>query len=255
MPTHTALGIDIGGSFIKAAPVNCSTGQLLQEVVLLPTPCSSPEDLIVSLSTLVRQFDWRGPVGIGFPGVVRNGVISTAVHLNPAWIGVNLEQEMTARLKLKVHVLNDADAAGIAEMRFGAGKGDGAATDGVVLLVTLGTGIGSALFNRGALIPNTEFGHVYMADGREAESVASASLRTKFNLTWQEYGQGVNDYLTYVTKLVAPDLIIIGGGISENWTHFSGQVPAGLLVRPAVLGNTAGLIGAALSGCINSRED
>lgn len=246
MSSPVALGIDIGGGSIKAALVDCHFGQLHSDLSTVSTPQSSPQEFVGALQALIDSFSWRGCVGIGFPGVVKKGVVHTAVHLNADWIGENIERELSTRLGTSAVVINDADAAGLAEIRFGVGKQGVPATRGVLLLLTLGTGIGSALFVNGNLIPNTEFGHIYLDDGTEAEEVASASLRTKLNLSWSEYGERVDRYLRYVQRIISPDMIIIGGGVSENWEKFAHFLSMRGLTQPAELRNHAGLIGAAL---------
>ncbi len=246
MSTQVILGIDIGGGTIKAALVDCHSGQLHSDLATVPTPQSSPQEFAVVLREMIDTFSWRGCVGIGFPGVVKKGVVHTAVHLNAQWIGKNIQRELSTRLGTSAVVINDADAAGLAEIRFGVGKHSTESAHGVVLLVTLGTGIGSALFVDSNLIPNTEFGHIYLDDGTEAEEVASASLRTKLDLTWEEYGQRVDCYLRYVQRIISADTIIIGGGVSENWERFAPFLSMRHLTRPAELRNHAGLIGAAL---------
>lgn len=246
MSSSVALGIDIGGGTIKAALVDCHSGRLQSEPTAIPTPQSSPQEFVDALKSIVDTFGWRGSVGIGFPGVVKNGVVRTAVHLNALWIGKDIERELSSRLGTRAVVINDADAAGLAEITFGVGKQNTESIHGIVLLVTLGTGIGSALFVNGSLIPNTEFGHIYLNDGTEAEEVASASLRTKLDLTWEEYGLRVDRYLRYVQRLISADTIIIGGGVSENWELFAPFLSMRHLTRPAEMRNHAGLIGAAL---------
>jgi polyphosphate glucokinase len=247
MSKQIILGIDIGGSFLKSAPVDLLTGKLTAEPFKVATPtCAEPVQLVNVILQLLQHFDWTGQVGIGFPGVVREGIVRTAVHLHPDWVGLNIRALLKPLARTGVSVLNDADAAGLAEMAFGAGRDEPKLTDGTTLLITLGTGIGSALFRHRRLIPNTEFGHIYMENGEEAEAVASASLRTTFNLSWEEFGLRVDRYLKYVDRLVAPDLMIVGGGVSEEWEQFSPFLSNLDRIRPARLGNSAGLIGAAL---------
>lgn len=246
MSSPIVLGIDIGGGTIKAALVDCHSGQLQSEPTAIPTPKSSPQEFVGALQALIDTFNWRGGVGIGFPGVVKNGMVRTAVHLNARWIGTNIEQELSAGMDIRAAVINDADAAGLAEIRFGVGNHSTESAHGVVLLVTLGTGIGSALVVSGKLIPNTEFGHIYLDDGTEAEAVASASLRTKCDLTWEEYGARVDRYLRFVQRIISADAIIVGGGVSENWELFAPFLSMRHLTRPAQLRNHAGLIGAAI---------
>lgn len=246
MEFREVLGIDIGGTFIKAAPVDIQRGNMLTEHTQVETPNpATPDKVGARLMEVLRHFNWNGPVGIGFPGVVRAGVIYTAVNLHEAWIGVNLETVMHEMLDQPVHTINDADAAGLAEMQFGAGTEEGALTGGTVLMVTLGTGIGSALFVRKQLVLNTEFGHIYSEEGIEAEKIAAASVREKNNLSWEAWGARVNWYLNAMQKLVTPDLIIVGGGVAEVHEKFFPYLHVETRVVPARLGNRAGLIGSA----------
>ncbi len=254
MSSSVALGIDIGGGTIKAALVDCHSGRLQSDLITIPTPQSSPPEFVGALQALIDTLNWRGSVGIGFPGVVKKGVVRTAVHLIAQWIGRNIERDLLSGQGISAAVINDADAAGLAEIRFGVGNQSILATRGVLLLVTLGTGIGSALFVNGNLIPNTEFGHIYLEDGTEAEEVASASLRTRCDLTWEEYGERVDRYLRYVQRIISPDMIIVGGGVSENWELLAPFLSMRHLTRPAQLRNHAGLIGAALHAYVKSER-
>ncbi len=238
------LGIDIGGTGIKAAPVDTVTGELTAERQKLTTPHpASPDAVVDVVAQLVQAFDWTGPAGVTFPGVVVNGVIHTAANLDHAWIGLDAVKALEASTRLTVTVLNDADAAGVAEMRFGAGKGVG----GTVLLLTFGTGIGSALFTDGVLVPNTEFGHVEIR-GKDAERRASELAREEHDLSWGTWAERVDEYLSHVEALLSPGLIIIGGGVSRKADKF---VPllTGLRAKivPAALQNDAGIVGAAMA--------
>jgi len=238
------LGIDIGGTGIKAAPVDTATGELTAERQKLATPHPATPDAVVDVvAQLVHAFDWTGPAGVTFPGVVVNGVINTAANLDHAWIGVDAVKMFEASTKLAVTVLNDADAAGVAEMRFGAGKGVG----GTVLLLTFGTGIGSALFTDGVLVPNTEFGHVEIR-GKDAERRASELVREEHDLSWGTWAGRVDEYLAHVEGLLSPGLIIIGGGVSRKAEKFL-PLLAGLRAKvvPAALQNEAGIVGAAMA--------
>jgi polyphosphate glucokinase len=238
------LGIDIGGTGIKAAPVDTATGELLAERQKIPTPHPATPDAVVEVVTqLVRAFDWTGPAGVTFPGVVVGGVIQTAANVDHSWIGVDAVKTIEAGTKLAITVLNDADAAGVAEMRFGAGQGVG----GTVLLLTFGTGIGSALFTDGVLVPNTEFGHIEVR-GKDAERRASELAREEHDLSWGAWAGRVDEYLSHVEALLSPGLIIIGGGVSRKAQKF---VPllTGLRAKvvPASLENDAGIVGAAMA--------
>jgi polyphosphate glucokinase len=237
------LGIDIGGTGVKAAPVDVATGRLLAERVKLPTPRpAAPGSIAPVVRQLVDQFSWHGPIGSTFPGVVSAGTIRTAANLDPGWIGVNGPAFLGEAAGQPVTVLNDADAAGIAEMRFGAGRGE----HGTVLLLTLGTGIGSALFYNGVLIPNTEFGHIEIG-GKDAEERASERAREEQDLSWGKWAGRVDTYLEKMEALLSPDLIIIGGGISKKSDKFLPRLTLKARVVPAVLQNDAGIVGAAMA--------
>jgi polyphosphate glucokinase len=237
------LGIDIGGTGIKAAPVDLTTGTLAGERVKLPTPRPAVPDVIAGVvRDLAKGFGWTGPAGITFPGVVVNGITMTAHNLDPAWIGLDTRALFAEATGLEVAVLNDADAAGVAEMKFGAGAGE----RGTVMMLTFGTGIGSALFRAGTLVPNTEFGHIEI-HGHDAESRASERAKVLHDLSWGSWAGRVDNYLDHVEALVAPDLFIIGGGISRKADKF---IPLLTSIRarivPAALHNDAGIVGAAM---------
>ncbi len=237
------LGIDIGGTGIKGAPVCLETGKLETERFRIPTPKpATPEKVIGTAAEIVRHFDLQGPVGFGFPAVIKNGTVRTAANIDSSWIGVNAAELMERATNRPVVFLNDADAAGIAEMRFGAGRD----RDGVVVIATLGTGIGTSLFIDGALVPGTEFGHLEM-NGRVAEKYAAESVRKAKGLSWLEWGGRVNEYLCKLDELVRPDLIIVGGGASNRYEKFSPCFTVETEVVPAQLRNQAGIIGAALA--------
>ena len=241
--THV-LGIDIGGTGIKAAPVDTETGQLITERQKIQTPHPATPDAVMDVTArLVQDFRWTGPVGLTFPGVVVDGVVHTAANVDHSWISVDAAKAFEGATKLTATVLNDADAAGAAEMRFGAGKGAG----GTVLLLTFGTGIGSALFTDGVLVPNTEFGHIQIR-GKDAEKRASELAREERDLSWGDWAGRVDEYLAAVEALLSPGLIIIGGGISRKSEKFL-PLLTGLRARvvPAALQNDAGIVGAALA--------
>jgi polyphosphate glucokinase len=238
------LGIDIGGTGIKGAPVDLSDGTLLSERIKLDTPRPSQPDAVIEVvRQLVSDFSWNGPAGITFPGVVIDGVIRTAANVDPSWIGTDARTEFGKATGLNVNVINDADAAGLAEMKFGAGAGQ----KGTVLMLTLGTGIGSALFIDGNLVPNTEFGHVEIR-GKDAEKRAAESVREEHELSWGKWAGRVDEYLEHMEKLLAPNLIIIGGGVSRKSDKFL-PLLTGLraTVVPAKMLNDAGIIGAAMA--------
>jgi len=239
-----ALGIDIGGTGIKGAPVDVAAGKLLAARNKIDTPRPAKPDAVADVvHQLTTFFNWSGPVGITFPGVVVDGVTRTAANLDPAWIGLDARELFGKATGNQVKVLNDADAAGVAEMTFGAGVGE----RGTVLMLTFGTGIGSALFHDGALVPNTEFGHIEI-HGQDAEKRASEHAKELHDLSWGKWAGRVEDYMQHVEALLAPDLFIIGGGISRQSDKF---VPllTGIRARivPASLHNDAGIVGAAMA--------
>jgi polyphosphate glucokinase len=239
-----ALGIDIGGTGIKAAPVDVATGQLLAERQKIATPRPALPDAVADVvSKLSTAFSWSGPVGITFPGVVTDGVIRTAANLDPAWIDLDAGSLFAQAVGNPVRVLNDADAAGVAEMTFGAGTGE----KGTVLMLTFGTGIGSALFTQGVLVPNTEFGHIEIK-GHDAETRASEHAKVLGDLSWGKWAGRVEEYLKHIEALLSPHLIIVGGGISkeaEKWVPRLTGIRARIV--PAVLRNNAGIVGAAMA--------
>ena len=237
------LGIDIGGTGIKGAPVDVHTGKLLGERLRILTPVpATPEAVSAAVAEVAGHFSWQGPIGCGFPAVIRRGQVCTAVHVDKGWIGCNAQTLFGDVSGCPVTVLNDADAAGYAEMRFGAGQG----RDGVVLLVTLGTGIGSALFVDGHLVPNTELGHIEIR-GKDAEKRAAASVRENKDWSWKKWTRRLDEYLWYLNNYFSPDLIIIGGGISEKHDKFLPLLTVEAQVVAAHLENEAGIVGAALA--------
>jgi polyphosphate glucokinase len=235
------LGIDIGGTGIKGAPVDTVSGKLLAERYRLLTP-DTPEAMIATVAEIAKHFDWRGPVGCGFPSVVKDGLICTAANVPKQWIGVNAREAFQEGTQCEVVVINDADAAGLAEMRFGAGRDQ----DGVVLIITLGTGIGTALFVAGQLVPNLELGHLEIG-GKEAEDWAATVVREQEKLSWKRWARRVDKYLNTMQRLIWPDLIIIGGGVSKNHEKFFPFFTVQTRVVPAKMRNQAGIVGAALA--------
>ncbi len=239
-----ALGIDIGGSGIKAAPVDVATGKFLADRQKIATPRPAVPDAVADVvKQLTTSFKWSGPVGITFPGVVIDGTIRTAANLDPAWIGVDAASLFAKATDNPVRVLNDADAAGVAEMTFGAGVGE----KGTVLMLTFGTGIGSALFISGALVPNTELGHIEI-HGHDAETRASEHAKELHDLSWGKWAGRVDEYLQHVEAMLSPDLFIVGGGISkqaDKWVPRLTGISARIV--PAKLLNDAGIVGAAMA--------
>ncbi len=238
------LGVDIGGTGIKAAPVDITTGTLAAERVKVATPHPAEPDAIAGIvRELVRHFSWQGPAGVAFPGVITDGITRTAANLDPAWIGLDAGGLFDKATGLQVIMINDADAAGLAEMKFGAGAG----RRGTVLMLTFGTGIGSALFVDGILVPNTEFGHIEIR-GKDAEKRASEHAKVLRDLSWGDWAGRVDEYLEHMEALLSPGLFIVGGGISRKSDKFL-PLLTGLTapVVPAALHNDAGIVGAAMA--------
>lgn len=240
------LGIDIGGSGIKGAPVDLNTGEFLEDRYRIPTPSpSKPEPVLEVIQKIVDHFDWKGKIGVGFPGVVRRGVIGTAANVSDAWIGKNLAYLLKEATGNKTVVLNDADAAGLAEMRFGSGKNY---EDGYVLFLTIGTGIGSALFVKRQLWPNTELGHLKIR-GKDAERRAGDGVRKDNDLSWKRWGKRLGKVLKVYDFLLSPDVIILGGGVSKKFNKYDKYLRKNINaeVIPAELRNQAGIVGAAIA--------
>ncbi|MAT03840.1 MAG: polyphosphate glucokinase [Acidimicrobiaceae bacterium] len=236
------FGIDIGGTGMKAAPVDLVTGELAAARARVDTPQpATPERVAAVARHLVEHHDWSGPVGVCMPSVVMHGVVRSAANIDDSWIGVDADALFSDAIGAPVHVLNDADAAGQAEMTWGVGKD----RSGVVLCLTFGTGIGSGLFVDGVLVPNTEFGHVEL-DGADAEVSAAARVRQAEGLSWVEWGDRVNRYLQHVAFIVSPDLIILGGGASKRSDRWLSRVHVECDLAIAALENNAGIAGAAL---------
>ncbi|MGW2257251.1 polyphosphate--glucose phosphotransferase [Streptomyces sp. NPDC001780] len=238
------FGVDIGGSGIKGAPVDLDRGDLAEprHKVLTPHP-ATPDGVADGVVEVVRHFGWSGPVGITFPGVVTGSVIRTAANVDKSWIDTDAGELLGDRLGQRVSVLNDADAAGVAEMAFGAGRG----RKGVVFLLTFGTGIGSALFIDGKLVPNTELGHLEL-HGHEAEKHASTKVKEDEDLSWHHWAHRVQKYLEHVEMLFSPALFIIGGGVSRKADKFLPLIEGiRAEIVPAELQNNAGIVGAAMA--------
>jgi polyphosphate glucokinase len=236
------VGVDIGGTGIKAAPVEIATGELAADRILLPTPSpATPQAVANVVGDALQHIGVGGPVGLAIPAVVRGKIVETASHIDQTWIGINAVDFFSKVTGRQVSVLNDADAAGIAEIRFGAGRG----MDGVVAMITLGTGIGSALFTDGVLIPNSELGHLPL-NGAEAENWAAESVRERDQVSWEEYAKRLQAYLDLVQRVLWPQLFIIGGGISNVADKFLPLIQLRTPIVPAQLRNHAGIIGAAM---------
>ena len=239
-----ALGVEVGGSGVKGAVVDLQTGQLAGERFRLETPQpATPEAVTKTVAEVVRHFDWSGPLGVTYPGVVVDGVVQTAANVDSSWIGRDVAHEMSTALGgQRVTVLNDADAAGLAEQRYGAGRDQ----DGVVLLLTFGTGIGSALIHHGKLLPNTEFGHVEV-DGKEAEHRAASSVMERKGWSYRKWTKQVTKVLVAIENAIWPDLIIVGGGISKKADKWVPLLKNRTPVVAAEQLNTAGIVGAAMA--------
>jgi polyphosphate glucokinase len=237
--------VDIGGSGIKLALVDTEAGVMVSDRLRVETPAPArPRAVARALRQLAEgepELDSATYTGIGFPGVIRNGVAKTAANLHKDWVGTDIRALAEALPGDGVHVVNDADAAGLAEVRFGAGRGE----EGLVAVITLGTGIGSALVYRGHLLPNSEFGHIEIR-GKAAEKRAANSVRKRKDLGWKDWAKRVEEYLETLDRLVSPDLVIIGGGVSRKAGKFLPRISVRPRVVPAELGNDAGIIGAAL---------
>ena len=237
------LGIDVGGTTIKAALVETSTGALLSEHVRIVTPKpATPQAIGETLKGMAEHFGHQGPIGVGFPAAIQHGIARTAANIDKAFIGLPIAAYFTQLSGRPTHVVNDADAAGLAEMRFGAGRN----ASGVVLMITIGTGLGTALFTNGQLLPNSELGHILLDNGVEAERYASESVRVVQKLKWKEWGERFNQYLLTMEQLLWPDRIILGGGVSRQLAKFQPMLTTRAPVVAASLLNQAGLVGAAL---------
>jgi polyphosphate glucokinase len=237
------LGIDIGGSGIKGAVVDITSGDLVTQRFRVPTPQpSKPAAVAGAVAEVARHFNWHGPIGCTFPAVIQHGVALSAANVDKRWIGTNGDALFEQATGCPVLLLNDADAAGLAEMRFGAGRGE----LGVVFMITLGTGVGSALFYRGVLVPNTELGHLEIR-GKDAESRTSARAKEERGWTWEQWATRLDEHLAVLEKLFTPDLFIIGGGVSKEHARFLPLLQRRARVIPAEFFNEAGIVGAALA--------
>ncbi len=242
MQAYEVLGIDVGASGIKGAVIDTRSGELLSERRRLPTPRpADPDGMARTFADLTRELGWNGPIGCGFPAIIKHGIAHSAANISKEWIGRNVNVLLSEASGLAVEVLNDADAAGIAEMQFGVGKGQ----NGVVILVTIGSGLGSALFIDGQLVPNTELGHLHLRN-MVAEHYASNSARKNLDLSWEVWGRRFNEYLLHLERLFTPDQFILSGGISKRFNNYEVYLSTKAPVTPARLLNNAGIVGAAL---------
>jgi len=241
----TAFGIDIGGSGMKAAPVDTSTGELLDERLRIPTPQpGAPPQIADVISELVASFEWTGPVGCTFPAPIVGNTVKWVAHLDDSWAGVDIAETMTDRIGAPVTIINDADAAGIAEMTHGAGVG----RKGTVCFTVFGTGIGSSVFVDGYLVPNTEFGHLHLAGhDEEVEMFAAARIRKRDDLDWPAWAGRVKQYLEHLETIISPSLFIRGGGVSKNFDVWGPLLAMDTEVAVAEMRNNAGIVGAAMA--------
>jgi polyphosphate glucokinase len=238
------LGIDVGGSGIKGAIVDVSNGELLTERLRVDTPQpATPKAMTSAFKDLLDKFNYKGDViGVGFPAIVRRGVALSAANIHEDWIGTSISKLWGKASKKKVYALNDADAAGMSSVSFGRAKKE----DGVVIFLTIGTGIGSAMFVDGTLVPNTELGHFYMPNGVKSEHHASSKTRKENDLSWEEWAARFDEVLAQVERLFSPDLILLGGGASKKFDLYSHLLHTEAKVLPSALMNEAGTVGAAL---------
>jgi polyphosphate glucokinase len=239
------LGIDIGGSGVKGALVDTQSGELITDRLRIDTPQpAKPKAVIGVIKEIVKQFDYQGPLGVGFPGVVMHGITMTAANVDKGWINYAAGRQIALATHCEVTIRNDADVAGIAEMYHGAGKG----VSGVVMIFTLGTGIGSVMFVDGKIVPNLELGHLYLSNmKKDAEFFAAERIRTEKGLSWKEWGERLNIYFQHIEFLFSPDLIILGGRVSKKHQEFLKYLDLRAKVVPAELRNEAGIVGAAMA--------
>jgi polyphosphate glucokinase len=251
MGAQAILGIDIGGSGIKGAVVDVAQGSFVSERVRLPTPQpAKPEPVSQAVADLVQHFTWHGPIGCTFPAIIKRGVAYTAANVDSAWIGTNIQALFAASTGCPITVLNDADAAGLAELTFGAARGQ----SGVVLMLTFGTGIGSALLLDGRLVPNTELGHLIIGT-QTAEALASDRTRKRQRLSWKRWARRLDVLFEHLERLFAPDLFVVGGGVSKDNGRFLPLLNIRTPIVPAALRNRAGIIGAALAAATIHQSD
>ena len=244
-------GIDIGGSAVKGALVDVENGTIASERVRIETEAlEKPKKIAQITAEIISSLNYDGPVGIGFPAPIIHNTIRMAANVHEKWIGVNAVELFSSVLGKQCYVLNDADAAGIAEMSFGSGRDQ----NGVVLMLTLGTGIGSAIFINRQLLPNTEFGHLTIR-GKEAEDRASDRARSEQKMSWKKWSGELQEFLATMETLIAPDLIILGGGVSKKSDRFLPYIKINTVIKPASLLNEAGIIGAAIFACEKTRHD
>ncbi len=244
MKQKAILGIDVGASGIKGAIIDLKTGEMISDRFRVPTPSPAlPEAVAIAFNEVVEHFEWSGPIGCGFPAVIRDGVALTAANIDKKWIGTDAAALLSNATGCEVYVSNDADLAGLAEMRYGVGKG----RKGSVILITIGSGLGSALFIDGVMVPNTELGHLFLKNSKViAERYAADSIRKKEDLSWTEWATRFNKFLLHLERLFSPKLFILGGGSSKKFDRYQEVLTVETEVIPANLRNNAGIIGAAI---------
>ena len=247
----TLLGIDVGGSGIKGALVNSETGEMISERFRIPTPIPrTPEAMSDVIAQIVAHFDYKGKVGCGFPTIIKNGICKATGNLDKSWLGVNVEELLEKKTGLDFTVINDADAAGYATMNYGTGKGE----KGFVVMITIGTGLGSGGFLDGRLIPNFELGQIPYKKYSKIEKWAAGSAKDREGLSYKKWGKRFNKFLEYVELIVSPDLIILGGGASKDFKEFKSKIKIETRVIPAELQNHAGIIGAAVASQYKAQK-
>lgn len=246
------LGIDIGGSGMKGALVNSITGEMLTERFRIPTPKSrKPQEMAEVVKKLVEHFNHKGPVGVGFPTIIRHGICKSKGNLHKSWVNVNVRELFSDATGLPVTVINDADAAGYATMNYGIGKGK----EGLVVMITIGTGLGSGAFFNGELLPNFELGQIPYKKYKKIENWAAASAKENEGLSFKEWGKRFNVFLKYVDLLISPDHIILGGGTSKQFDEYKDYITIETPVIPAELRNQAGIVGAAAAALHEAPRD
>ena len=236
------LGIDVGATGMKGGLVDVDKGEMVSERFKIPTPSpANPANMAKVIAEIVDHFKYDGVIGCGFPSIIKNGVAYSAANIDNSWIGTDVAKTFSNITDCEMIVCNDADVAGMAEMSFGRGKGE----DGLVLIITIGTGLGSALFMDGKLVPNTELGHLKFKDAI-AEKYCAGSTRKKLEMSYEDWGKRFNEYLMHIEHLFSPDLIILGGGTSKKFDQYSHTITIDTPVEPATMRNNAGIIGAAV---------
>ena len=254
MKNNTVLGIDVGATGIKGGLVNVKKGEMITERFRFDTPSpATPKAMAKTVQRLVDELEYEGLIGVGFPAVVNRGVAKSAANIDKSWVNTSITEVFGKQIGSKIYALNDADAAGIASMHFGTGRA--LKEDGVVLMITIGTGLGSALFLDGELVPNMELGSLYLRNHKQiAEKYISNRVRKDSNMSWTEFGKKFNEYLSHVDALFNPDLIVLGGGASKSFDEYKKYLKTNAEVRPAELKNTAGTIGAAVYAAERERR-